>query len=414
METAGVNTLRPRFQTDDAGRFTGFRVEQTAPDDHPTLRHHRVAIGLYSLQDGDLVRTERIETDIAGASTEIAELVGVRRPDLVLLNDDDLGYAKIRFDDRSMQTLIDNLSALKSPLSRALCWGAAWDMCRDAETPAADYAELVLRNVASETDLTTVRAVLMNAALAVRSYTPPVERPQVVARWEQGLAELVAAAAAGSDHQLALAEAYARSVTSTDGVATLSGWLEGRDVPDGLVIDAELRWTLIIELARCGAVDDEAVATELERDNTASGAESAAAARSARPTAEAKAQAWALAVDGNDVPNETQRQICAAFWQPGQEEALAGYLDKYLKAAEEISTSTGIWAQKSSIFRQNVLVLLFPDIADDAAKIGRLQGWLAAGVTEAGAPLGDMVKHIVAERLDGADRAHRCQGVARV
>jgi len=414
LETAGVNTLRPRFDTDESGAFTMFSVEQTAADDYPTLRHHRIAIGLYSLQGKELVRADRLETDIADGSTEITDLVGKQRPDLVLLNDDDLSYAKIRFDDRSMQTLINNLSAITSPLSRALCWSAAWDMCRDAETPAADYAELVLRNVASETDLTTVRAVLANAALAVRSYTPPAERPQVVARWEQGLAELVAAAEPGSDHQLALAQAYARSVTSADGVEVLSGWLDGRGVPDGLVIDAELRWLLIIELARCGAVDEDAIAAELERDNTASGAQSAAAARTARPTEEAKAQAWALAVDGNDVPNETQRQICESFWQPGQDEVLDGYLDKYLKAAEEISTSTGVWAEKSSIFRQNVLTYLFPAIADDAAKIGRLQGWLTAAVTESGAPLGDMVKHIVAERLDGADRAHRCQGVTRL
>jgi aminopeptidase N len=412
LETAGVNTLKPRFKVDDSGAFTSFTVEQTAIDAHPTLRHHRIAIGLYDLEGEELVRTERIETDISDASTEIKELIGKQQPDLVLLNDDDLGYAKIRFDDRSMQTLINNLSAISSPLSRAVCWSAAWDMCRDAELTAADYAELVLQNVGTETDLSTVRAVLINAALAVRSYTPPNSRPQVASRWEQGLATLVAAAEAGSDHQLALAQAYAQAVRSPEGADVLLGWLDGREVPNGLEIDAELRWLLIIELARSGAVDEERIGAELERDKTASGTERAAAARAARPTAEAKAEAWALAVDGNDIPNETQRQICAAFWQQGQGEVLDGYLDRYLKAADEISTSTGIWAEKSSAFRQNVLTFLFPDIADQAARLGRMHGWLAAGVTGNGAPLGDMVKHIIAERLDGADRAHRCQQAA--
>ncbi|WP_370518805.1 aminopeptidase N [Microlunatus sp. Gsoil 973] len=414
LETAGVNTLRPQFTVNDDDEFTAFAVEQTAPADHPTLRHHRIAIGLYELLGRELVRTDLVETDIADASSDVIELVGRPRPDLVLVNDEDLGYAKIRFDDRSMKTLITNLSGISSPLSRAVCWGAAWDMCRDAELPASDYAELVLRNVGSETDLSTVRAVLMNAGLAVRSYTAPGIRTTVRRRWEQGLADLVAAAEAGSDHQLALAQAYAQAVLSEEGVAALTDWLEGRNVPDGLVIDAELRWLLIIELARCGAADEQLVAAELERDNTVTGAENAAAARSARPTAEAKAEAWELAVDRNDVPNETQRQICAAFWQPDQAGVLDGYLDKYLKAAEEISTSTGVWAEKSSIFRQNVLTYLFPDIADDAALLGRVHGWLAAGVTAVGAPLGDMVKHIVSERLDAADRAHRCQQVSEV
>jgi aminopeptidase N len=328
------------------------------------------------------------------------------------LNDDDLSYAKIRFDDRSMRTAIDHLAALTSPLARALCWGAAWDMCRDAELPAADYAELVLRNVGQETDLSTVRAVLANAGIAVRSYTDPTMRSQIIEDWEQGLSALLATAEAGSDHQLALARAFVPAVRSQDGAERLSGWLQGDGVPEGLEMDAELRWLVIKELARLGVADEALIAAELERDNTVAGSERAAAARAARPTAEAKAEAWALAVDGNDIPNETQRQICIAFWQPGQQDVLAGYLDKYLRAAEDISTSTGVWADKSSIFRQNVLTYLFPDIADDAGLLGRVRGWLTAGVTASGAPLGDMVKHLAAERLDAEERAHRCQQAA--
>ena len=412
LETAGVNTLRPHFTVDDSGRFTQFAVEQSAAEKWPTLRDHRIAIGLYTLKSGTLERIHRIETDITGSRTEIKELIGQQQPDLVLLNDDDLGYAKIRFDERSMQTLIENLSALTSPLARAVCWGAAWDMCRDAELPAVDYAELVLRNVAAETDLSTIRAVLLNAALAVDSYTAPESRPAATDRWERGLADLVAAAAAGSDHQLSLARAYAGAVTSTDGITVLSSWLDGSAAPDGLEIDAELRWLLIKELARLGAVDEAMIDSERGRDNTASGAEHAAGARAARPTAEAKAEAWRLAVDSTDVPNETQRQICMAFWQRGQDDALQGYLDKYLQAGEEISTSRGVWAEKSSIFRQNVLQYLFPAIADDSAALGRVRGWLTGGNTAEGAPLGEMVKHLVAERLDAAERAHRCQQAA--
>ncbi len=409
LETAGVNTLRPVFEVDGSGAFTRFAVQQTAPPHLPTLRHHRIAIGMYELADDRLERIRQLEVDIAGAETVIDELAGARRPDLVLLNDDDLGYAKIRFDDRSLRTVIDRLSSLESPLARALCWGAAWDMCRDAELPAADYAELVLRNVGAETDLSTVRAVLANASLAVRSFTAPGIRPAVAAEWEKGLSTLVGSAAAGSDHQLALARAWAASVRSQHGAAELSGWVRGEGVPAGLELDAELRWFVIRELARLGVADEPLIAAEQQRDNTASGAERAAAARAARPTAEAKAEAWALAVEGNDIPNETQRQICRSFSQPDQEELLAGYVDRYLTAAEDISTSSGVWADKSSIFRQNVLVYLFPHAADDPALLGRLRGWLTAGVTASGAPLGDMVRHLASEQLDAEERARRCQ-----
>src|SRR6202021_2290140 len=92
LETGGVNTLRPAYTLDDADRFSSFEVLQEAAATHPVLRSHRIAIGLYSLTDGRLTRTKRIEADIAGLTTAIPDLVGVPRPDLVLVNDDDLSY----------------------------------------------------------------------------------------------------------------------------------------------------------------------------------------------------------------------------------------------------------------------------------------------------------------------------------
>jgi aminopeptidase N len=38
LQTAGVNTLRPRLEVADDGSFTSVMIEQTATDEHPTLR----------------------------------------------------------------------------------------------------------------------------------------------------------------------------------------------------------------------------------------------------------------------------------------------------------------------------------------------------------------------------------------
>jgi aminopeptidase N len=124
LETAGVNTLRPSFEVDDQGRLASFAVEQSAPDAWPTLRSHRLAVGLYSRSDHGLVRHHRVELDVTGARTEVPELVGVTQPDLVLVNDDDLTYAKIRLDERSLHTLTDALGEFEDTLSRSLCWSA--------------------------------------------------------------------------------------------------------------------------------------------------------------------------------------------------------------------------------------------------------------------------------------------------
>ena len=189
------------------GAFTSFSVEQTAIEAYPTLRRHRIAIGLYDRVDGKLVRTERIETDIRGASTEITELIGHQQPDLILLNDDDLTYAKIRLDERSFATLVDSIATFEESLPRALCWGSAWDMTRDAELSGADFVTLVLAGVGSETDLTAVGSLLRQGNGAVNLYTSDEARPALAERWESGLRDLVDAAEPGSDHQLALVRA---------------------------------------------------------------------------------------------------------------------------------------------------------------------------------------------------------------
>jgi aminopeptidase N len=405
LEKEGVNTLRPRFELDGSGSYRSFSIEQTAPADRATLRSHRIAVGLYELDGGVLRRTRRVETDITGADTDLPELVGVQQPDLVLLNDDDLTYAKVRLDERSLRSLVDAIHLLPSPLARAVCWGAAWDMCRDAELGAADYVELALRGVGVESDLTAVGAVLGQGLKAAADYTPDATRASVMGRWEQGVWDQLAEAAPGSDHQVALAKAYPPAVASPAGAARLRGWLDGVDVPPGLTIDASLRWLLVTQLARLGLLDEAAVDAEAKRDRTIMGAEQAAGARTARPTAEAKAEAWRLAVEEDSVPNETHKRICQQFWQRGQDDVLQPYVERYLRAAEDISASRGVWAHRGIALRKAVLGMLFPQPRDLAGFLEQLDAWLAR--TE----LADSVLRVISERRDDALRALRCQAV---
>jgi len=407
LEQAGVNTLRADFSSDGDGRFTSFSIEQTAPAAWPTLRSHRLAIGLYAVTSAGLERIERIETDVTGASTVVAELIGREQPDLVLVNDDDLTYAKVRLDPRSLTTVVEQINTIGSPLARAVCWGATWDMCRDAEMPARAYVDLVLRGVAVESDLTAVGAVLRQGLTAASAYTHAAIRDEVTARWENGLADLLAAAPAGSDHQVALAKAYPLAVRSAAGTARLQAWLSGRQVPAGLAVDADLRWVVLTELARLGVVDEAAIAAENVRDKTVTGAERAAGARAARPVTEAKEEAWRLAVTEDAITNSTQRSICGEFWQPGQDTVLAPFVERYLRAAEDISAARGVWEKKSTAMRDNVLASLFPQSADKQALLDLIDPWLAS------ADLTDPVRRLVSERRDDAVRALRCQATSQ-
>ncbi|MDP9431737.1 MAG: aminopeptidase N, partial [Actinomycetota bacterium] len=253
LETTGVNTLRARFDTDDAGRFTSFAVEQTAVPEHPTLRSHRVAIGLYNRTTDGLVRTRRVETDVVGASTDVPELIGVARPDLVLINDDDLTYAKIRLDERSLATLTTSIGEFRESLPRALCWTAVWDMTRDAELAGRDYIRQVLSGIDRETDIGMVQTLLRQAKATADLYVDPAHRLTVVTALRDAARRAMFAAPGASDRQLAWTRAYAWFATDQDDASTLRGILDGSVVVDGLTVDAELRWSLLGRLAALGA-----------------------------------------------------------------------------------------------------------------------------------------------------------------
>jgi aminopeptidase N len=398
LQTSGVNTLRAAFETaalneDGSGTtFTSFAIEQTAIEAYPTLRRHRIAIGLYDRVDGKLVRTQRVETDIRGASTDIPELVGQRQPDLVLLNDDDLTYAKIRLDERSFATLVDSIATFEDSLPRALCWGSAWDMTRDAELSAADFVTLVLAGVGSETDLTAVSSLLRQGSTAVNLYASPASRPALHERWESGVLALMEAAEPGSDHQLALVRAYASTASAPERLRELlDGSLEG------LTIDTDLRWTVITALARLGAADEAEIAAELERDNTISGQENASAARAIRPLAEAKEEAWRIAVVDPSTPNETRRATASAFQVSGQAEILEPYVDRYLEMASTIIDDMGVW------IGQVALINLFPRANPTQQTLDKVDAWLAATTANSAA-----VRY-VSEGRDDLARALRAQ-----
>ena len=370
LQTSGVNTLTPEFEVDDQGSYGSFSVLQSATVEHPTLRRHRVGIGLYDLVDGHLVRRTHVEVDVEGETTEIAELVGVRQPDLLLLNDGDLTYAKIRLDERSLETVVTGLSRLDDSLARALCWGAAWDMTRDAEMRATDFVELVLGNIAAETDAFGSSRIPGYAVQAVNHFSDRAKRPALRAAWEQGVRRLLDEAEPGSDHQLTFARAFAVAANTDAGLDALEGLLDGSIVIDGLTIDTDLRWTLLGGLARSGRADDDRIDAELSRDHTISGRERAAAAHAARPTAAAKAEAWEIAVVRDDVPNETQRSVVLAFMQPGQDELLEPYVEKYLEAADTL------WEDKGTQRASTALEFLFPRPLASNTLLDRANRWL--------------------------------------
>jgi aminopeptidase N len=406
LQTAGVNTLAPAFTLDDDGAYASFSVEQTAHQDWPTLRRHRLGIGLYdTVADGSsagrLVRRDYVEIDVEGAGTDVAELVGVAQPALLLLNDEDHAYAKIRLDERSMATAISALSTFEDSLPRALVWGAAWDMTRDGEMRARDWVDLVLANIGAETDAWAVTRIPASTALAVNFYSDPAHRPELKARWEQGLRGLLLAAEPGSDHQLTFARSYAGAAHSDAALDDLIGLLDGSFAVEGLVIDQDMRWALITALAKRGRFGDAEIDAELAVDQTISGQEQAAAARAAQPTPEAKAAAWDALLDPA-TPNETSREMAMSIFRFDQEDVLEPYLEKFLDAATTIIDRLG-FHKASTILEHG-----FPRPLGSEATLARLDEWLADNAAPkqaqryVGEARADIARALEAQRYDAS------------
>ena len=324
-----VNTLGPRIRLDCAGRYARVAVEQSAPDAYPVLRPHRIAVGRYDLRDGALTRTGRVELDIESDLTEVPQFAGQEPADLLLLNDGDLTYAKIRLDDLALDRLDQLLPRTADPMARALLWSAATHATRDAELPAGRFVRLAEVGLPAEDQVAVFESMAAFATeVVVDRYLPPGRREPARAALAEAVAGELAAAAAGSSRQLAAAR-VGIALAGPGDTGRLRAWLAERDLPEGLAPDAELRWLVLRSLVVTGAAGPGDIDAEAGRDRSAAGAEHAAWARAALPDAAAKARAWRTIIEDDDASNRILLATARGFWQPGQEELTAPYVERY-------------------------------------------------------------------------------------
>lgn len=398
LETAGVNTLRPEFTVDDNGVFGSFAVVQEAPAQWPTLRSHRVAIGLYDKgEDGRITRRDRLELDVSGPRTEVADLTGILAPDLVMLNDDDLTYAKIRLDPASLAVVTGSVSAISESLPRALCWAAAWDMCRDAELPARDYVTLVLSGIGDEPDIAVVQTLQRQVLAALDQYADPAWRSGGRALLAAAAREHLLAAAPGSDHQLAWARTFVAAADSDPDLGYIKALLDGIQTIDGLTLDADLRWHLLARLVQAGKAGERDVDAELDRDNTATGQRQAAGALAARPTAAAKAEAWESVVANSDLPNAIQAAIIGGFAAVDQLDLIEPFVEEYFAAVKDV------WATRTSDIAQQIVIGLYPSLRIDESTLELTDRFI-----EEQQPV-PALRRLLVEGRDGVARALRAR-----
>ena len=407
LQEAGVTTLRLEVVTDADGVITQAAVRQEIPADSPaSLRPHRVAIGSYSPTgrgaDTHLERTDRIELDVDGELTQVPELVGAKRADVLVLNDDDLTYAKVRLDDESLSHGLTNIETFAESLPRSIVLASAWDMVRDGELAASHFLNAALQALDVEEHSSVIQGLLGRITTCLSAFLPPAVRRDLAPGTADRLLELARAAQAGSDKQLQLVRAVAAHAVTGEQLDVVAGFLEGTSALEGLDVDQDLRWDLLTGLVAAGRFGEERIHAEEARDRTTTGRERAAEARAAIPTPEAKEATWRALVDDASMPNETQVRVLRGLTSVERRpDLLVPFVSEYVEAIDSL------WSSRTFHMAENLLTGLWSfatvglDGADPAAA---LEGWLES---HAQAPAA--LRRIVRENLDDTRRVARAQ-----
>ena len=407
LEEAGVTLLRPVVSVSAEGTIERLEVTQEAFSEGASLRPHRMGVAGYSLsEEGTLTQVFREELDVDGASTVIEAAAGIARPDFILVNDGDLGYAKVRLDEQSLSFAIANITKFTDSLTRGVVMASAWDMTRDGEMPARDYLNLALTSIPVEDNMSLLMLTLRHIDEAVRTFVAPQYRAEAAEDTGRRLLLLARTAASGSDAQRMLVAAAARNATSAEQFEAIRGLYDGTQTLDGLDLDVDLKWDLLISLVRGDAATEEDIAAMEASDDTMTGHQNAAACRAARSGEWIKADVWDKVLSDTSIPNDTRWAMISGFWAQARTtpSAYVGYVGEYFEAL------AGIWERFTFHTAEDLTTLLFPTslagYAPDVDIVAAGHAWIEAHAEASAGTL-----RIIRELIDVCERQIANQAV---
>ena len=399
LENAGINTITSEVKTAVDGTIEEMVLIQTASDEYPVLRDHRVAVAFYDENaDGKIEMTERFDLDVTGERTVVEAVAGKKRPAFIMVNEDDLTYTKLRFDAQSLEFAKNNLYKFSSALTRAVVWLSLWDMTRDAQFPAVDFVETSLKALGTEKESTTFRYALGQVSVAVGRFVPAAQREALKVEVAEEFYRLAQAAEPGSDEQFQLVQAYLNNGSDPEFKEHAAGLLDGTVSFDGLDVDNNLRWNIVIAQATAGVIGVEDIDAELAQRDTTENREFAVLAKAAIPTPEAKVWAWDQALHNDDLTNSQLGNVALGFSKNTKPELYTEYVAKYSETAD------WIWDNKTFHMAETLLEYLYPSYADPSQLVEMCEKWLADHQNADAA-----LRRLVSENLDSSKRALRVQ-----
>ncbi|MEX2546487.1 MAG: aminopeptidase N [Chloroflexota bacterium] len=368
LRTASLNTLSTEWQA-DGGRLSGLAIQQTAPIDHPTLRPHALELALAKDGTGKL-KVDSIPAWIDGPDTPIAEARGREVPDLVFPNYGDHAYAKVSLDPASVDFVRRNLDRVDDELLRELLWMSLWEMVRDRELRTTEYLDIGRSELPDEPDLDILNTVLERSALAINRYIPESKREVESHKWLE--AALANVAATDGDRQIMWARSAINVASTPADVARLVELAEGSAAIPVFTGDQDMRWAIATKALAYGLPGaDEWLAREAVRDRSDRGRRALLRAQAARPTPEAKEEAWAkIHGEGYGSFHLTRAAMLGFLW-PQQQELLEPFVDRFFDRVRDV------FETRDHPFARSYLLALYPAHLADPGVLERSQRLLA-------------------------------------
>ena len=397
---AGITQLESQIERDQDGKVTSFQIVQSLPQEGTSLRPHATSVGAYDFDaHGKLVLARRASVDVKGEVTAVPGLVGTKH-DVYVLNDQDLAYAKIRFDAASWEVIRTRVGDFEDSLPRAVIMCAAWDMVRDGDLSASKYLDMALEALKHETNSSVLNGILRHTqgALAYYAADPDSAHRLLV----PALLALAEDAEAGSDRQRQLVRAFLQ-VAGAKEAPEINRWYEEGTVLEGVSVDTDLRWDMLFALAANGQASADMIRKMEESDDTITGRENAFLARAALPGRENKAQ-WAQRVLEDTTLTNGQIDaltggIARSLWlQPAD---AADMIEPYFAALNDI------WSSRTMHTAESLVGGLYPlavQSREGFNLVERTERWLAEN------PDADKaLRRLVLEELDGARRSRHAR-----
>ncbi|GAB4325214.1 MAG: aminopeptidase N [Dehalococcoidia bacterium] len=400
LETASLNTIAAEWEA-RGNSLTRLTLTQSAPPDFPTLRPHRLDIGLLT-DTGGQVQVEAIPARIDGERVDIAEARGKPRPALVFPNYGDHAYAKVALDPDSLAWLRANIERVDDDLLRQQLWSSLWSMVRDQQLRSTDYLDLVRSKLPHEPNLELVDSVLGQATAALGRYVPPEWREREAhATFEAALAAL--REAPEGDAKLIWARALINYALVPADIDFLGRLADGVEAIPGLTVDQDMRWSIAVRhmaFARPGA--EERLNAEVARDPSDRGQRARLRGETSVPDPAVKASAWERFLgDGYGSLYLTVAAMTGFNWTH-QQDILEPYVERFFEVVPSV------FSERTREFATEFFGALFPSYRVEEAVLERSRRLL-----ETLEPGQVVLRRMLLEANDEMERSLKCRAFAR-